>query len=255
MWSVGKRGDPPMPGALFAADAMSGYQAVIAILAALVARSVSGVGQKVEVDMFSVILDSQLQEMVTYLNTGVKPTRLDEDTAHAIIGAPYGVYQTSNGWITLAMCYLPNLGEALQDDWLKSLTGPKDNSKFRDEIYKRIRHRFIENTTEEWLKIFETNGLWGGPVYDYGDVEFDPHVKATGMIVPQQHAGEAKLRTVRIPIQMSENPPSIRRGAPRLGEDSRSVLKELIGYQDSEIDELLQSGVVAEYVEGKGRPK
>ena len=67
MFSVGAEGDAPVPGALWAADVMTGYQAAIGILAALHHRERSGRGQHVEVDMFSVVLDTQLQELVTYL--------------------------------------------------------------------------------------------------------------------------------------------------------------------------------------------
>ena len=46
---------------------------------------------------------AQLQELVTYLNSGRQPTRSAEPSAHASIPAPYGVYKTSDGWLTLAM--------------------------------------------------------------------------------------------------------------------------------------------------------
>lgn len=90
---------------------MTGYQAVIGILAALRHRDLTGVGQHVEVDMLSVVLDTQLQEYVTYLNTGRQPERTEEWSAHSFIPAPYGVYKTYDGWLALAMTELPN-GEA-----------------------------------------------------------------------------------------------------------------------------------------------
>jgi crotonobetainyl-CoA:carnitine CoA-transferase CaiB-like acyl-CoA transferase len=95
--------------------------------------------------------------------------------------------------------------------------------------------------------------LWGGPVYTYADVESDRHVEATDMIVAQQAVGEETIRTLRVPIRMSETPPSIRRGAPRLGQDSRAVLKEFLGYEDALVAELLGEGVIAEYVEEGAR--
>src|SRR6267378_630111 len=139
MWSVGKLADPPLPSALWAADVMSGYQAVVGVLAALHARQATGSGQYVEVDMLSSVLDAQLQELVTYLNSGRQPTRMKEPSAHALIPAPYGVYQTGDGWLTMAMCHLPDLGEALDDDWLKTLIHYNDGAIHRDEIYARDR--------------------------------------------------------------------------------------------------------------------
>jgi crotonobetainyl-CoA:carnitine CoA-transferase CaiB-like acyl-CoA transferase len=247
MFSVGKLGDPPLPSALWGADVMTGYQAAIGILAALIARQRTGTGQKVEVNMLSVILDSQLQEFVTFLNSHSLPRRGREWTAHASIGAPYGVYETKDAWITLAMCPLPALGEALEDDWLKTLTDPADPANRRDEVYARIRNRFRERTTSEWIEIFDRCGLWGGPVYTYEDVVSDPHVVETGMIVTQQEGSSGPIRTVRPPISMSDTPPGIRRGAPRLGEDTRSVLAEVLGYDEERLDALVASGVIEAY--------
>ena len=249
MWSVGKLADPPLPSALWAADVMSGYQAVVGVLAALHAREATGGGQYVEVDMLSSVLDAQLQELVTYLNSGRQPTRMREPSAHALIPAPYGVYQTHDGWLTMAMCHLPDLGEALDDDWLKTLVHYNDGAIHRDEIYARIRPRFTERTTAEWLEIFERCGVWAGPVYDYAQLERDPHVVATGMFTDQPQGGGVSVRTLRPPLTMSATPLAIRRGAPPLGAHTADVLREKLGYDRSRVTRLIASGAV-----GAARP-
>ena len=205
MFSVGKDGDPPMPSALWAADAMSGYQAVIGILAAVEARHRTGVGQHVEIDMLTCVLDCQLQELVTYLNTGWKPRRTAETSAHGAIPAPYGVYRTSDGWLTLAMCPLPALGDALDDDWLRSLVAYNDGHDHRDEIYRRLAPAFLDRTTNEWIELLDRHGVWCGPVYDYDDLAADPHVRATGTFVEQPHPELGVVRTVRPPIRLSDD--------------------------------------------------
>ena len=244
MLSVGKEGDPPTPSALWAADVMTGYQAVIGILAAIQARHRTGEGQRVDVDMFSVVLDSQLQELVTHLNAGGVPGRTRETGAHAAIGAPYGAYRTSDGWLTLAMAHLPDLGEALDDDWLRSLEDYNDGHVHRDGIYRRIRHAFEGRTTAWWLDHLDAHGVWAGPVYDYNQLEADAHVVATGMLVEQpQRPGP--VRTVRVPIRLSRTPATVRRGAPLLGEDTRDVLTGLLGYDDERVRDLVTGGAVA----------
>lgn len=245
MWAVGKQGDPPVPGALWAADVMTGYQAAIGILAGLQSRSRTGVGQHVQVDMLTVVLDAQLQELVTFLNSGASPTRSGEDSAHASIGAPYGVYRTADGWLTMAMCYLPNLGEALDDDWLRSLTDPGAPTTHRDEIYARIRNRFDDRTTAEWMTIMDRCGVWVGPVYDYDDLQADPHIVATGAFTSQPHYRGTEVRTVRVPIRMSGTPTSIRRGAPQLGGDTADVLSARLGYSADRINALASGGAIA----------
>lgn len=245
MFSVGKQDDVPLPGALWAADTMTGYQAVIGILAALHNRDLSGFGQHVEVDMFSVVLDTQLQEYVTYLNAGRQPERTAEWSAHSFIPAPYGVYKTSDGWLTLAMTYLPKLGEVLNDDWLRSHTQYNDGAVHKDEVYARIRNAFTGQTTAKWIEACDRHGVWAGPVLDYEGVASDPHVQATGMFVDQPHHTGATIKTPRVPIKMSATPPSIRRGAPALGEDTNEILSDL-GYDEHRIAELLRAGVVVD---------
>ncbi len=243
MFSVGRDVDPPTPGALWAADVMTGYQAVIGILAALESRRRSGAGQHVEVDMFSVVLDAQLQEIVTYLNSGTEPRRSAEPSAHASIPAPYGVYRTRDGWLTLAMTHLPRLGAVLDDDYLRGLTAYNDGSLHRDEVYARIRDAFLGRTTAEWIELCDLHGVWAGPVHDYAALAKDPHVLATGMFVEQPHRDGAAVATVRVPIRMSGTPPTIRRGAPALGHDSREILGEL-NYSADDIVELVRSGAI-----------
>ncbi|ASY13159.1 CoA-transferase family III protein [Candidatus Nanopelagicus hibericus] len=245
MFSVGAAGDDPTPSALWGADVMTGYQAVIGVLAAIESRHHTGVGQHVEVDMLSVVMDCQLQELVTFLNAGPMPRRLEERSAHGSIPAPYGVYKTKDGWLTLAMVPLPILGEILNDDWLKTLTSYNDGHKFRNEVYKKIRKRFTDKTTQEWIDICDAAGAWCGPVYNYEDLVNDVHIKETNYIVeqPQFYGGSAK--TVRPPIRMNQTPPSIRRGAPALGEHTQEILSNLLEMNAEKITQLISSGAVS----------
>lgn len=245
MFSVGAAGDDPTPSALWGADVMTGYQAVIGILAAVESRHQTGVGQHVEVDMLSVVMDCQLQEIVTYLNAGPMPRRLEERSAHGSIPAPYGVYKTKDAWLTLAMVPLPILGEILNDDWLKSLSDYNDGHKYRNQVYKRIRKAFLDKTTQEWIEIGDKAGAWCGPVYNYEELMKDKHIKETKYIVeqPQYRGGSAK--TVRPPIKMDQTPPSVRRGAPALGEHTEEILNNLLGMDPETIFQLITSGAVA----------
>jgi crotonobetainyl-CoA:carnitine CoA-transferase CaiB-like acyl-CoA transferase len=243
MFSVGKEGDSPTASALWAADVMTGYQAAIGILAALQHRASSGEGQHVEIDMLSVVLDCQLQEIVTFLNAGFKPERTHEQSAHAAMPAPYGSYQTKDGWLNLAMSPLPALGEVLGDDWLRTLDHYDDGHRLRDEVYAHIRSAFLHKSTAEWVDLCDVHGVWAGPVYDFPALAQDPHILAEKYFVdqPQRVGGSAK--TVRIPLKMSSTPPEIRRGAPGLGEHTEEILAEL-GYTPEAIEELLRAGAV-----------
>jgi crotonobetainyl-CoA:carnitine CoA-transferase CaiB-like acyl-CoA transferase len=244
MFSVGAAGDDPTPSALWGADVMTGYQAVIGILAAVESRHTTGVGQHVEIDMLSVVMDCQLQEFVTYLNTQKMPRRSAERSAHGSMPAPYGVYKTSDGWLTLAMVPLPILGEILNDDWLRTLDHYNAGHEYRDEIYGLIRHKFEGKTTNEWIEICDKAGAWCGPVYNYEDLVKDPHIQQTQYIVEQSQYRDGSAKTVRPPLRLSETPPTIRRGAPALGEHSREILSGILGFSDLRIDALVKAGAI-----------
>lgn len=244
MFSVGAAGDDPTPSALWGADVMTGYQAVIGILAAVESRHTTGVGQHVEIDMLSVVMDCQLQEFVTYLNTQKMPRRSAERSAHGSMPAPYGVYKTSDGWLTLAMVPLPILGEILNDEWLRTLDHYNSGHVHRDEVYRLIRHKFEAKTTNEWIEICDKAGAWCGPVYNYEDLVKDPHIQQTQYIVEQSQYRGGSAKTVRPPLRLSETPPTIRRGAPALGEHSREILSEILGFSDLRIEALVKAGAV-----------
>ena len=245
MFSVGATGDDPTPSALWGADVMTGYQAVIGILAAVESRHQTGVGQHVEVDMLSVVMDCQLQEIVTYLNAGPMPRRLEERSAHGSIPAPYSVYKTKDAWLTLAMVRLPILGDILNDDWLKTLSDYNDGHKYRNQVYKKIRNALLDKTTQEWIEIGDRAGAWCGPVYNYEQLMNDRHIRETKYIVeqPQYRGGSAK--TVRPPIKMDQTPPTVQRGAPALGEHTEEILNNLLGMDPETISQLITSGSVA----------
>ncbi len=244
MWSVGSHDDPPTPSALWAADALAGYQAAVGILSAVVARARTGRGQHVEVNLLAATLDCQLQELTTYLNLGIEPRRPGERTAHAFIPAPYGVYRTADGWMTLAMSPLPVLGEVLDEPRLRELTAWDDGATHADEVYRIVRPRMTERTTADWIAALDAVNLWAGPVYSYADIDADPHVRETGMIATVEHPTIGALRMPAPPLSLSDTPPAIRQPPPLLDEHTDEVLREVLGASDEELEQLRAAGTI-----------
>lgn len=138
MWSVGTKTHPPTAGALWAIDSMTGYQAVIGILAALRDRDSTGRGQKVSVDMWSVAMDCQTQEFPTYLNCGIQLERTDESFAHAWCNPPCGSYRTQDSYILLSQMPIDVVGDAVDDDHLRAITSWSEGENRRDEIRRLL---------------------------------------------------------------------------------------------------------------------
>jgi len=246
MWSVGAADDPPQPGAMWAADAMTGYQAAIGILAALHARERTGEGQKVSVSMLGAVMDCQVQELATHLNSEATFERTSEPSAHSWIPAPYGVFRTSDSWLALAMAPMAALGEALDEPRLGELTGPDDGVVHRDEIHALVARRLLERTTGEWVAFFDERRLWSGPVAHYEDLVTHPQVQATDMIVSVEDDAGNEVRLPAPPVRLSATPPSIRRAPPRLGADTDDALREWLGWSPERIEEAHAAGTFGE---------
>jgi crotonobetainyl-CoA:carnitine CoA-transferase CaiB-like acyl-CoA transferase len=254
MWAVGAMDDPPSPGALWAVDVMTGYQAAIGILAALAGRERTGRGDKVSVSMLGTVLDCQAQELALFLNAGVAPERSTVPTAHALIPAPYGVFRTADGWLTLAMSPLPSLGDALDDDRLRAMTGENDGVIHRDRIQAIVAAALTAGSTADWLRRFEGLRLWAGPVHTYADLANDPHVAATGMIMHVEHPTAGTVRMVAPPISLANGEVTVRRPPPRLGEHTAEVLHDLAGYDEARIGALVSMGAAGALEEADDGP-
>jgi crotonobetainyl-CoA:carnitine CoA-transferase CaiB-like acyl-CoA transferase len=244
MWSVGSRHDPPTPGALWAVDAMTGYQAAIGILAALRERELTGEGQKVSVDMWSVVMDCQTQEFTTYLNCGILPERSEQPFAHVWCNPPYGAYPTNDGYVLLSQLPIDTLGDALGDDRLREISDWEEAHERRDEIAAIVAGITPTKSTSEWLEIFDQYRLWTAPVYTYQDVENDPHVRARGMIVDIEHPQLGTIRQPAPPLRLSGTPgPEPHLHPPMLGENTEAVLRAA-GVSDDRLSALRSRGAI-----------
>ncbi len=140
MWLSGDEGDPPTPFSLAIADMLTGHNLCQGILACLVRRGVTGRGGLVEVSLLESLMDFQFEVLTTYMNDGRRPPRRGAfRNAHSYLAAPYGVYDTKNGHLALAMTHLPSLGTLLGIPELTQIKDSAEGFKRRDEIKRADR--------------------------------------------------------------------------------------------------------------------
>ena len=164
-------------------------------------------------------------------------------SAHRL-AAPYEAFATADGFIVV--------GVATQKIWTNfcvalDVRHLETDSRFATEL-DRLEHRdalkiLIEevlatNTSSHWLERLLAEGVPSGPINDIAQAVEDPHIVARGLIVDV--GGE---RYTRAPITLSDTPVELRRGAARVGEHTREVLREA-GLDDGQIAALEHSGVV-----------
>jgi crotonobetainyl-CoA:carnitine CoA-transferase CaiB-like acyl-CoA transferase len=242
--NTGRASDPPTPIGTSICDAMAAMMVACGILAALQARTHTGKGQKVEVDLLSTALAAQCQEAVVHLNNFPRWERSAAGITQPWIGAPYGIYPTSDGHLALAMNSLRVLGELLDlPDVALYESNPQGAFTDRDMIKRRLEERLLTRTTNEWLELMAARDIWCAPVKDFEAIFSDPQVAAAEIVTTVEHPNIGPLKVIRAPIILSETPATIRRPCPKVGEHNQEILREA-SYDDAAIAQLEKEGVL-----------
>jgi crotonobetainyl-CoA:carnitine CoA-transferase CaiB-like acyl-CoA transferase len=225
LWLAGRAGDPPTAAGIGVVDQYTALHIVIGILAALEHRHQAGAGQRVELDLLSCAVAAQQQELTYYLNHGSIPARPAENHGSIWATAPFGIYQTADGYLAIAMTPCPIVGRALGMPELSAYDSNELMLEHRTAIYASIAGRLKTGPTSMWLERLLAEDVWCAPVQTYDELAQDPQVLHNGLFwdVPIGSGGPS-FRTVGSPFTFSATPPALRRGVPDLGEHTEEVL-------------------------------
>jgi crotonobetainyl-CoA:carnitine CoA-transferase CaiB-like acyl-CoA transferase len=227
MWLSGDEGDPPTPMALAIADMLAGHNLCEGILACLVRRGVTGKGGLIETSLIEALLDFQFEVLTTYLNDGRRPPRRSAfRNAHAYLAAPYGVYDTANGYLALAMTHLPTLGKLLNLPALQEISDQADGFRRRDEIKQTIAKRLKEHSTEHWLEILNAADIWCAEVLDWPKLCSSEPFRQLAMLQALRDGPGIEILTTRIPIRVDGALLTSERLAPRVGQHTEAIQRE-----------------------------
>ena len=226
-WLSGRDSQGPVPFGLSTADIMCGNHLVQGLLAALLKRAKTNKGVLVEVSLIESILDVQFEAITSYLNDGGKLQKRGNvaGSAHAFLSAPYGVYKTQDGYLSLAMGDLMYISELLEVN-LEKYREKQLWFEFRDEIRTLLSERIIQKSTDHWLDLLIGKGVWCGKVLNYQDldqIDFGMPMKQT-----IENAEQRKIVTTRSPIQLDGEILTSTKAAPKVGEQNDVIKKEFI---------------------------
>ncbi|MGB6430281.1 MAG: CaiB/BaiF CoA-transferase family protein, partial [Candidatus Acidiferrales bacterium] len=229
-WLSGDASQPPIPFGIAVADLYAGAHLVQGILSCLVRRGISGKGGKVEVSLLESILDLQFELLTTYLNDGGRlPQRSKVNSAHVYLGAPYGIYPTSDGYIALAMSSVPQLGKLLNCSQLLAYKSPDALFTQRDEIKQILIDHLKKKTTKHWLGVLEPADVWCSEVLTWPRLLEHEAFRLLDMVQEVKRSNGVKLKTLRCPIRIDGQIMKNELGAPRLGADTNRLLREFAG--------------------------
>jgi crotonobetainyl-CoA:carnitine CoA-transferase CaiB-like acyl-CoA transferase len=216
-----------MPFGLSVADLTASAHLVQGILATLVGRATTGRGGTVEVSLLESVLDLQFEVTTTFLNDGgLPPRRSKVNNAHAYLGAPYGIYATSDGHIAIAMGSVTALGGLLELPALAAFDDPKTWFSRRDEIKELIAAHVKTRATAEWLRRLEAADYWCAEVLPWKRLWETEAFKALDFVQEVKRDDGPTMRTTRCPITIDGKLLKSPRGAPRVGQHTASIKAE-----------------------------
>ncbi len=169
--------------------------------------------------------------------------------AHATV-VPYESFAARNGYFVLAvgndsqfrsLCQAIDLPEMGTDE--RFATNPNRVSN-RGALLEILYPLFLEKDVDAWLELFAAAGVPAGPINSVPHILNDPHVAAREMVVEVPHPTAGSVLMMAPPFKLSLTPATIDRHPPLLGEHTYEVLKEKLGLDEAEVEELRKAGAI-----------
>ena len=231
-------------------DVIASLTTLIAVLAALRHRRVTGEGQYVEVAHLEASAALLGEAFMEHSMGGVQDGF--RGTAQPLM-APHGNYpcQGEDNWVSITV------GDQAEWDGFCEASGNlelKGDSRFAD-TYSRMLHRVdldrvvgvwtAEHTREEVVEALQRAGVASAPVMNIEDQFVDPHYRERGVFVESEHPMVGAEWLPGVPWELSETPGEVRRHAPLLGEHNASVFHDLLGVGVEDLVRLEESGALS----------
>lgn len=229
------------------ADRVVGLTALSAVLAALVERNRTGLGQRVDVPMFETMVGFILGD---HLGGLTFDPPLDNGGYIRQLARDRRPYRTADGYVCALVytdehwrSFLNAIGQPnLMDDDPRYSTFASRMANV-DEVYAELTQTFLTRTSAEWIALLDEIDVPVMAMHSFESVLEDPHLRDIGFFKRVEHPSEGEILTISNPVRMSRTPIEPNRLAPQLGEHTNEILQEL-GLQPSEIETLAARGIV-----------
>jgi crotonobetainyl-CoA:carnitine CoA-transferase CaiB-like acyl-CoA transferase len=243
---TGEPDGPPGKCGVSVIDFAGGYAAMVGLMVGLFDAQRTGVGRDVDISLLDTAVSMLSYFAVWTLNRDWIAERT-RSSAHQTI-VPAQNFPTRDGWIVI-FCNKDKFWR----DLVETLGAPElaEDARFRtfadrfankDALLPLLQARFATRTTGEWLDRLRGR-VPCAPVNDVRQALADPQVLARDMIVEVEHPDFGPLREVRSPVR-TEGEIRHPARAPRLGEHTDQILREILSYSDGTIARLRETGVI-----------
>lgn len=228
-----------MPNAM--SDRVVGLFALSAILAAIVERTASGKGQRVDIPMFECMVNFIMSDHLGGLT--FEPP-LDAGGYARQLSPQRRPYKTQDGYICTLL-----YTDAHWERFFASVGQPdklKQDHRFAnfparmthiDEVYAELSEIISQKTTQDWIEIFESADIPIMKMNDFESLMQDPHLVATNYFSKIDHPTEGTIHEMAVPTRFFRTPAQPQHPVPVQGQDGYDILREA-GYTDADIESL-----------------
>ena len=245
MHMVGFADKPPSWTIYGMADIYSGQIAAYGVMQALFMRERTGLGQLVDTSMLDNMIALNEAQIALYSVAGQVNTR----------GMPKNVwprdaYECSDGWLAVNVpdnIIWGRMAETIGHPELKDDERAKDGAARCQNIHflqPKLVSWFKSQTRDAAVDALNNAGVPCGPVYDTEDIFNDPQVQARGVLVDIEDPDVGTLKFARTGPYLGAAPEIATNPAPDLGQHTRAILENILGYNSRDVDGLAKSGVV-----------
>lgn len=243
-------GDPdgkPTLSGTYIADYTTGYQGAIGAMAALRHRDLTGEGQLVDIASYDTMFSALGTRLIAELMLGLDMPR---SGSRDLLTAPVNVYEADDGPIYI------QAGTASLFPKLCAVIGREDlieDNRFATVEGRMAEQEFLESSIQEWVgslardeiaRRLDEAGIPYAKVSTVREVAQSPQITARDMIVETEHPEHGKIRMPANPIHMEKTPPTVRKAPPSAGEDNEYVYRDILGFSESDIAALEETGAI-----------
>ncbi len=240
-------GGGPQKAGVAIADIFTGMYATSAILAAVVHRDRTGVGQYIDLSLLDVQIATMCNVASNYLTSGVSPKSWGNASANIV---PYQTFRASDGWIIVAAGndsqfrhFVESGHEPQLADDPRFSTNP-ERVRHRAELDPLLQQMVLKKTKKEWIELLDIANVPCGPINNFKEVFENEQVIARNIKMEMPHPTAGKVNLVRSPMRLSETPVVENRPPPLLGEHTHEILQEKLSLTEAQIKSLKDRGII-----------
>ncbi len=238
----------PLPDRVFAVDLSTPLAVAYGVSLALLQRTRTGVGQRVETSLLHMAIAMQAVDLIRVENEERQESPPGADLLNQAVYSPYRCADDKWLLITIirgeefaALCRALDLQHLNTDPRFGSVW---NRMQHNDELFAVLEGVFATLPRDEWIERLWQEDVPCAPILEPQEVFDHPHIRANSMLTEQNHPQAGKVEFVNIPVSLSACPGGIRRRAPLIGEHTDEVLEQL-GYQPDELSGLRERKIIA----------